>query len=48
MYYLFRYLKWPPQRYVDMPPGGRLVVRAFMHYMVDEMNEETRAINSGG
>jgi hypothetical protein len=43
MYLLFRHLKWPPSRYAFMAHGERFIVRAFTHYMVEEMKAETEA-----
>lgn len=41
MYLLFAYHHVLPSVYYNMEPGEQEVVRAFMHYQIERMNEET-------
>lgn len=43
MYNLFKLLKWNPRKYYDMLPGEKVIVRAFLHKMIEEHNEEIEA-----
>ena len=40
MYLLFRYHHIKPSEYRDMGFGERQVIKAFMHYQIEKMNEE--------
>ena len=44
MYLLFRYHHVLPSTYQNMGLGERTVVKAFMHYQVEKMNEEMEKI----
>lgn len=41
MYFLFRYHNVMPGAYRDMPYGEKQVVRAFMHWELDERKKES-------
>ena len=45
MYLLFRYHGILPSRIFSMGFGEKTVVRAFMHYELDQRNAEIEAIN---
>lgn len=47
MYLLFRYHHIMPGEYEKMGFGERTVVRAFMHYQIEQMNEEVERIKRG-
>ena len=47
MYLLFRYHHIMPGEYEKMGFGERTVVRAFMHYQIEQMNEEIERIKRG-
>ena len=40
MYLLFRYHHITPMQYHRMGAGEQLIIRAFMHYQIDMLNEE--------
>ena len=44
MYLLFRYHDILPSRYYSMGLGEKMILRAFMHFEVEERNEEVSAI----
>ena len=47
MYLLFRYHHIMPEKKKKMGFGERTVVRAFMHYQIEQMNEEVEQIKRG-
>jgi hypothetical protein len=48
MYLLFRYHHMAPSLYYGMGHGERTVIRAFMHYEVQERNEEIEHLKQRG
>ena len=45
MYYLFKYHHIMPMQFYSMGNGEKQIVRAFMHYEIDQMNEEYKLLN---
>lgn len=45
MYYLFKYHHVMPMQFNNMGNGEKQIVRAFMHYEIDQMNEEYKLLN---
>lgn len=46
MYLLFRYHHMTPMQYFGMGYGERTVIKAFMHYEVEQKNEELEEIEN--
>lgn len=44
MYLLFRYHHILPETYERMGAGQRRVIKAFMHYQIEKINEEVENI----
>lgn len=45
MYLLFRYHHITPMQYYEMGFGERKVIKSFMHYEIEERNEEITKLN---
>ena len=45
MYYLFKYHHVMPMQFYSMGNGEKQIARAFMHYEIDQMNEEYKLLN---
>lgn len=48
MYYLFKYHNIKPMEFMKMGEGEKQVIRAFMHYEIDQMNKESKSLQKGG
>lgn len=45
MYLLFRYHHVLPSEYKNMGAGEQSVLKAFMHYQIEKMNEEIEKLS---
>lgn len=47
MYYLFKYHNIKPMEFMKMGNGEKQILRDFMHYEIDQMNEEAKSLSNG-
>ena len=45
MYYLFKYHHITPMEFYNMGYGEKQILKEFMHYEIDQINEENKLLN---